>query len=456
VGAGILLAFMAVFFGGAPRLFQSRNKYTIVFKDAPGVVRGTPVRRSGVRIGEVESILLDDEKSVVRVYISVDKNYTIRDNEEPIIVPDLLSRDTTIDFIPKEIPKPIKPQAMRPDIEQTQFAQAQPEPGMGPVIILDTPRPGNPVPPGSEIHGRPPSDPLGALTGIVPSAERSLNQIRRSVERFEKIAPVLEATLQEYAELGRALREVVPEVRRTNDELRTDLRKLRELEPDVRRLLGEVEGLARQFSRVGERVDVFLQTNADQLDQIVRNSRDVTQRLAALLNDENQRNFSATLKNMQTLTKNLDELALQAKTQTLPRFQDTMTKFDSVLVNANQLLAPLAARSEAITRNLDLALENTAKFVGGFSDAFGVNGRQDGSIQRLFSDPALFNNLNDASLMLVRILPRLDRAMKDIEAFADKIARHPELLGVGGAVKPSAGLKDPPGVPYRSDKPKQP
>ena len=31
-----------------------------------------------------------------------------------------------------------------------------------------------------------------------------------------------------------------------------------------------------------------------------------------------------------------------------------------------------------------------------------------------------------------------------VEVFADKIARHPESIGLGGAVRPSAGLKDMP------------
>jgi len=48
----------------------------------------------------------------------------------------------------------------------------------------------------------------------------------------------------------------------------------------------------------------------------------------------------------------------------------------------------------------------------------------------------------------VRILPRVDRILRDIEVFADKIARHPESLGVGGAIRPNSGLKDPPNVPY--------
>jgi hypothetical protein len=38
----------------------------------------------------------------------------------------------------------------------------------------------------------------------------------------------------------------------------------------------------------------------------------------------------------------------------------------------------------------------------------------------------------------------MDRILKDLETFADKLARHPELLGVRGAIRPSEGLKQPP------------
>ena len=36
----------------------------------------------------------------------------------------------------------------------------------------------------------------------------------------------------------------------------------------------------------------------------------------------------------------------------------------------------------------------------------------------------------------------LEPVLKDLREFSDKVARNPELLGVGGAVRPSKGLKD--------------
>jgi phospholipid/cholesterol/gamma-HCH transport system substrate-binding protein len=38
-------------------------------------------------------------------------------------------------------------------------------------------------------------------------------------------------------------------------------------------------------------------------------------------------------------------------------------------------------------------------------------------------------------------MKNLDLVMKDLRVFSDKIARHPELIGAGGALRGSSGLK---------------
>src|SRR5262249_28732774 len=85
----------AFFFGGAPTVFTPRHNYTILFKNAPGVSVGTPVRRSGIRIGEVTSVDLDNETGEVRVEIAVNKKYTLWTSDQAVVNQDLLSRDTT-------------------------------------------------------------------------------------------------------------------------------------------------------------------------------------------------------------------------------------------------------------------------------------------------------------------------------------------------------------------------
>ena len=82
--------------------------------------------------------------------------------------------------------------------------------------------------------------------------------------------------------------------------------------------------------------------------------------------------------------------------------------------------------------------------LSGFTRGFG---RGDGTLQRLLSDPSLYNHLDEAACLVTRSLPRLDRVLGDLEVFADKLARHPEAIGLGGVVRPSTGLKDGPASP---------
>ena len=67
-----------------------------------------------------------------------------------------------------------------------------------------------------------------------------------------------------------------------------------------------------------------------------------------------------------------------------------------------------------------------------------------GTVQRLLTDPSLYNNANESALMIARMMPRLERTLANIEVFSDKIARHPGELGIRGAIKPDGGLKGAP------------
>lgn len=496
VGASILLAMLTVFFGGTPWVFSSRDPYTIIFTDAPGVSVGTPVRRSGVRIGEVTSVELDNDTGEVMVRIAVNKKFSLRTTDQAIINQDLLSRDTTIDFIPRQsATAPLSPAAtvpsspaqpdqklappvptgpavpVHPDAKDKGVTQAgwqepvgealaagqqplekQPPapPENPPAPLPGAAGPGEVVPPGSTIRGRSQADPrtlLNQATDVIPSVQQSLNQIRRLIE---VLTPRLDDATREFAQLARSLRETVPEVRRTNDELRLVIQGFRTFGPALRRTNDELQTTITNFGRAAERIDVLIQTNQATFERTLHQLGDLTQRANNLLNDENQRNVTTALKNFQSashrfesIANNTDELLKDGR-KTVERFQQSLNQADMVLANINQATRPLAERGERVLRNLDVAFEQIARTAVGLGEFIGPIGRGEGSMQKFFSDPSIYNNLNDATLMLTRILPRVDRALQDFQTFADKIARHPELIGVGGAVRPSAGLKDGP------------
>ena len=67
---------------------------------------------------------------------------------------------------------------------------------------------------------------------------------------------------------------------------------------------------------------------------------------------------------------------------------------------------------------------------------------EDGSMRRFASDPELYENLNLSAAALSNLVQNLDPIVRDVRVFTDKVARHPELLGVSGALRASSGLKD--------------
>ncbi len=65
-----------------------------------------------------------------------------------------------------------------------------------------------------------------------------------------------------------------------------------------------------------------------------------------------------------------------------------------------------------------------------------------GSAAKFAADPQLYDNLNRSAAALTILLRHLEPTMADIRIFADKVARHPEVLGVSGAIKGSTGVKE--------------
>ncbi len=418
LAALILLLVLVTLFGGFPALFRRTDQYTVVFDDASGVSTGTPVRRSGVRIGEVDKVELDDASGKVRVTLLIDKPHPLYQSDQAVLVHGLLGGDTSIDFVP----------------QRGKGAQVKPEP----------------VPENTEFLGTTQANVatlLNQTSEMVPTTQETLNQMRATLQRFEKMTPLMEETMREYRDLGKAAREAVPDLRRTNDEVRELAKAARETIPELRRTGEEIQVTARNWGKLGERLDVLVQTNQDKLVKTLENLNDTIVRVGTVFNEENQRNLNATLKNvragsnhLESISKNTDELIRESR-QTLRRVNDSVTQAEQVLSNLQHATKPLAERSGSVMKNLDESTDKFNKALTEVRELLRAIGQGDGSLRRFVADPELYNNLNQAACLLTRVLPRLDHILRDVQVFADKIARHPEALGIGGVVSPSSGLK---------------
>ena len=484
LSALIFLAILAFLFGGYPQYFKQVDLHRVQFDNAAGITPGSPVRRSGVKIGEVRAVELDDATGKVIVTIQIEKGFTIRWGETPTVVRSLLGGDASIDFLPDQAPGE--------EIDELMFIQQGGPPPK---------KKGEPIPPGTVLEGKSAPD-AAALTQrfeqliaptqeamvevrrffrkldgmtplmeetirdyrdvartvqrLAPVAEETMKDYREVAKSLQKITPLAEETVREYRDVARAVNKVVPEIQQTNAELRELMKLARQAVPELRRTGEEVQAAARTWNKVGERVDVLIQTNEEKLVKAVDRMQEALRRVNDVLSDENQKALRDTLQNVEKGTRNLDritqeaELAIKDTRGTLKRLDETIVKADDVFGNMQKLTKPFGERGPVIMKNVEDSTAALNRTLADVRELLAAAARSDGTLNRLITDPALYNNLNDSAYMVTKILPRLDRMMRDLEIFADKLARHPESIGLGGVVRPSSGLKESPSViPWR-------
>lgn len=416
----LLLAVLITLFGGMPTFFKKTKQFSIVFNNATGLAPGSPVKKSGVKIGEVRTVKLDDETGKVIVGIDIEADYNIHKSDHPTLMSNLLGSDSYIAFLPPEDEKKVDN-----TIE----------------------------PPGAILVGTMPTDPgqvLQKTSDLIPGAQDALVEIRKVFAKIDKMAPSMEAAIKDFSEVAKRTNQFIPELQQTNAEAQKFMRQANDAMPSAKRTIEESEVLVRQWTKVGENINVFIRENEKKLASAIDAFDDTTRKAGAFLSDENQRAVRDILKNVKNastrfddIAKNADELLVESRI-TMRTMNKTLNKADTFMDAIVKVTGPLGERGPNIMKNIEEASAQLNCTLKDARDLIQAVGRSEGTFQKFISDPSLYNNLNDTALAITRIMPRIDRTMKDVEIFADRIARHPELLGVSGVVRPASGLKEPP------------
>jgi phospholipid/cholesterol/gamma-HCH transport system substrate-binding protein len=100
--AGLVLTMMIVWFGESPSLLRDQGYIKVRYAEAPGVLEGVPVRKSGIRIGEVVAIAFDERPNQpdgVLVTLALERRYHVREGSSPRLTRSLIG-DVAIDLQP--------------------------------------------------------------------------------------------------------------------------------------------------------------------------------------------------------------------------------------------------------------------------------------------------------------------------------------------------------------------
>ncbi len=132
---------------------------------------------------------------------------------------------------------------------------------------------------------------------------------------------------------------------------------------------------------------------------------------------------------------------------TLRSVNAVIRQVESTMGNINTATAPLAQHSQAMVTRLNQSLGNIEVMTGELAVISKLVNRNDGTVRKLLTDPSVYHNLNSTAASLAVLLENLKPVVSDLQVFSDKVARHPEILGVRGVVRGSSGIKDSGVVP---------
>ena len=339
VTAGMFAAGLVFRFGELRYLWEKNYTVGVHFERAPGVERGTPVRKNGILIGSVRAISFDENRGGVNVLVEIRERFQLRKDSQPMLTRSLLG-DATLEFAPGTSRELLRP--------------------------------------GDRVEGAPAIDPMEMISRMESKTNETLDSFA--------------ATSEEWRKVGKSINDL-SETHRGN-------------------------------------IDQLIEEAAESLHHFTATMRTVNKTIADPQAQESMR------KTLAALPKMTDDAA-----QTIQAIRQAVSKADLALGNLSEMTTPLAKRSSSIAIRLDnsmASLETLLKELAMFSKS--ING-ENGSLALLAKDPQLYRNLNDAAASLQLIMRNLEPTMKDLRTFADKIARHPEKLGVGGVVNPDTGIK---------------
>ncbi|GAB6164418.1 hypothetical protein JCM19992_04180 [Thermostilla marina] len=342
----IITAILIVTFGEWKWPFPDQYTIYIRFDQAPGVSRKSPLRKSGILIGQVEDVALQEDGTVL-VTAKIDRKYVIRHNEVCRLNQALLG-DSTLEFT-----------------RATNAAQL----------------PNTPVEPGETIPGVLAIDPVKVVEEMQQRLATAVDSVAGTSQELQKTMRTINDMLDEnHDRISRILANA--------DET---VALARETVANTNDIVGDPElkeRLRESLDRVPTLID-DLQTTLKGLDQTVG------------LANEN-------LSNLRGFTEPLSE-----------RGGSLVTRIDSSLAKLDTIMSELETFSQSLNNS-------------------------DGSLAQLIHDRELYDRVNRTLANVEEITKQVKPILNDMRVFSDKIARHPETLGVRGAIQRNPGTK---GVP---------
>ncbi len=216
-----------------------------------------------------------------------------------------------------------------------------------------------------------------------------------------------------------------------------------EMQGDLNKAIRALSQAGDEVSALASNFNSLLEDNDQQINRIIAETEEAVKSFQVAMNNINDVMGDEEVRNnLRRTIEGLPELFEESRT-TITTMRTTFEGVDRNLRNLEGLTGPLGERGDTIVARVDQSVARLDELLGLLSD-FGrkLNSGQ-GTLGKLMTDQELYNNLSAASRNIECVTRELKPIIADVRVFSDRIARHPELLGVRGAIERSPGTKWP-------------
>jgi phospholipid/cholesterol/gamma-HCH transport system substrate-binding protein len=184
-----------------------------------------------------------------------------------------------------------------------------------------------------------------------------------------------------------------------------------------------------------EKVSIIIDKTAETAEAITRLADTANE----LIGDPQVREeLKATLQQMPELMKET-RLAIGRMNQSIDLVDKNLNNVEEFTAILGKQGGETLIRLNQSVDKLDRLMSEVLVFSQSLNDS-------KGTIGQLVHNPELYHSVNRAVKNVEELTQQLRPIVNDARIFSDKIARHPELLGVRGAIKPEDGTKSLPPV----------
>ncbi|MHB8902592.1 MAG: MlaD family protein [Thermoguttaceae bacterium] len=233
--------------------------------------------------------------------------------------------------------------------------------------------------------------------------------------------------------------------------------------PDPIQVVGNLEqNLSTAISSVGntsDRIGVFInkldylvgtddeiRDRKEKMGKIIDKSAETAEAITRLAETANELIGDPVVRDELKATLQQMPQLMQETRLAIGRMNQSMDLVDKNLTNVQEFTSILGKQGgETLLRlnesvdKLDRLMSEALVFSQSLNDS-------KGTIGQLVHNPELYQSVNRAVKNIEELTQDLRPIISDARLFSDKIARHPELLGVRGAIKPEDGSKSLPPV----------